>query len=273
MTVVTGCIQQQQFMQSQQTAMQQQQEMLLQIADSVHHNSNHASAYPAARGTSSSSDSTISANRREPTESGAAVQGEMAQQTLASVASSNIVSLLVSQIPEFWGSEEENVHLWVQRVNQIARIHHVQDNLILLAASSKLVKDAQRWYDFQTGSTLESWEKFCEQLVKMFDKRVPFHITMQKIEARKWVHAKETFDQYAINKLALLHRLNLPVEDVINLLIGGISITSLSATASTLPTDSIDHFLSKVRIITKGVVRIEKNSTATNQFPVNKDTL
>ncbi|EFN75027.1 hypothetical protein EAG_01354 [Camponotus floridanus] len=35
------------------------------------------------------------------------------------------VNLLASQIPEFNGSDEDNVRVWVQRVDRVARIHQV----------------------------------------------------------------------------------------------------------------------------------------------------
>lgn len=156
------------------------------------------------------------------------------------------------------GTEKENVQLWVQRVNQIAKVHQVRDNVVLLAASSKLAGEARRWYDYQIGSVLESWEVFSEQLIKMFDQRVPFYVTMQQIEARKWWTNKETFDQYAIDKMSLIQRLNLPEKDIINLLIGSITINSLSATALTLTSETVDQFLSQMRAITKSYTRSDK---------------
>ncbi|XP_025155246.1 uncharacterized protein LOC105182416 [Harpegnathos saltator] len=69
----------------------------------------------------------------------------------------------------------------------------------------------------------------------MFGRRLPFHLMMQQAEARKWLHSKESFDQYAIDKLTLLHGLDLPEMYVIDLLIGGISISSLCATALAIP--------------------------------------
>lgn len=60
---------------------------------------------------------------------------------------------------------------------------------------------------------------------------------MQKIEAKKWHDARESFDQYAIDKLALMHRLNLPVMDRIHLLIGSITQSPLRVTVLSLKTD------------------------------------
>lgn len=45
---------------------------------------------------------------------------------------------------------------------------------------------------------------------------------MREVEARVWLSNKETFRQYAIDKLAIMHSLNLPVPDQINLLIRGV---------------------------------------------------
>lgn len=92
--------------------------------------------------------------------------------------------------------------MWVERVSQIAAIHDASDNVTLLAAPSKYVKDVLRWYEIQTGAVLESWESLRRNLVTMFDRRIPFYIAMQQVEVRKWFHSKETFDQYVIDKMA-----------------------------------------------------------------------
>lgn len=79
----------------------------------------------------------------------------------------------------------------------------------------------------QIGHTLKSWIILKQELIKMFDRKLPFYIVMQKVEARWWNCNKETFDQYTIDKVALIHRLNFPQSDIINLLIGGIIKSSL----------------------------------------------
>ncbi|KMQ89167.1 hypothetical protein RF55_11226 [Lasius niger] len=170
------------------------------------------------------------------------------------------VSLLASQIPEYGGTDEENVQIWTQRVDRVAQIHRASDDVVLLAASGKLTKLAKQWYEMQNGNVLESWADLKRALVQMFDRRISFTAAMQKIETRKWSPAKETFDQYSIEKLALIHRLNLPTADTISLLIGGIPQHSLRATALTLPTHSLDQFLEAMRRITFGMGDFEKKS-------------
>jgi len=65
----------------------------------------------------------------------------------AGTPSGNAVAWLASQIPEFGGAEEDNIQLWTQRVDRVARVHSATDAVTLLAASSKLIKSAKRWYE------------------------------------------------------------------------------------------------------------------------------
>jgi len=107
--------------------------------------------------------------------------------------SANATKWLATQISEFGGQENDNVKLWVRKVDKVARIHGAFDAVTLLAASSKLVKSAKQWYDLQDGPSNESWECLKRELTKMFDKKIPFFKVMQRVEARKWQTAKETF--------------------------------------------------------------------------------
>lgn len=80
-------------------------------------------------------------------------------------------------------------------------MHRASEEVTLLAASSKFTKMAKQWYDMQSGHALESWSVLKQELVKMFDRRVSFTTAMQRIEAGRWNSAKESFDQYAIDKI------------------------------------------------------------------------
>jgi len=182
------------------------------------------------------------------------------------------VTLLAPQIPEFGGTDDENIQIWTQRVDRVAQVHRAPDDVVLLAASGKLVKLAKQWYEMQNGAVLESWAALKRALTQMFDRRVSFTASMQKIEARKWNPSKEPFDQYSIDKLALIHRLNLPTADTINLIIGGIPQHSLRATALTLPTTSLDQFLEAMRRITAGLGDFDKKSPNQNKNNRIKDS-
>jgi len=76
---------------------------------------------------------------------------------------------------------------------------------------------------------------------------------MQKVEARKWNAMKETFDQYAIDKLALIHRLDLLDKDSIQLLAGDILQSSFRATVLSVATNTLDVFFEKMRHITYSI--------------------
>lgn len=53
----------------------------------------------------------------------------------------------------------------------------------------------------QFGAAIKSWIALRNGLVKIFDWKIPFYKAMQKIEARRWNLGKESFDQYAIDKI------------------------------------------------------------------------
>lgn len=142
-----------------------------------------------------------------------------------------------------------NVELWLQKIERIAQIHGVSEEVTFLAATGKLTKSARRWYDMSTGSTFESWMGFKTAITKRFKRRV-FHIAMQKIETRKWIDTKETFQKYAMDKLALMKNLRLPDQASILLLINGIASKALRGTAASLRVETVDKFLEEMFPIT-----------------------
>jgi len=82
------------------------------------------------------------------------------------------VSWLATQIPEFGGTTDESVCQWVRRVDKVAQVHGASDGVILLAASSRLTKNAKKWYDIQTGAVIESWSNLKSDLVKIFERKL-----------------------------------------------------------------------------------------------------
>lgn len=94
--------------------------------------------------------------------------------------------------------------------------------MIYLAASNKLTGAAKKWFDLGTGTMLKLWTGFKDAIIRRFKKKILFHVTLQRVKARKWNFVKEIF-QYALEKLALIFSLNLSTEETIHLLISGIS--------------------------------------------------
>ncbi|KMQ91613.1 hypothetical protein RF55_8496 [Lasius niger] len=199
--------------------------------------------------------------------------GHAEQSAVSTASPAQAVTLLAPQIPEYGGTDKENIHVWTQKVDRVAQVHRAFGDVVLLAASSKLTKMAKQWYEMQSGHVLESWSELKRALTKMFDRRISFKAAMQRIEARKWNSSKESFDQYAIDKLALIHRLDLPSTDTINLIIGGIQHSSLRAKALTLTTHSVDQFLEAMRRITYRVDEFEKKNLNQHKGAKNKDSI
>lgn len=72
---------------------------------------------------------------------------------------------------------------------------------------------------------------------------------LQKVETRKWLHTKELFQSYAIDKLAIMQRLKLSERESIHLLINGINSRALRGTATALPVTTVDQFLDQMHNI------------------------
>lgn len=241
------------------TSFAQQQQLILQQLTRL---TAQAQAEPSVRPgnkVSASPDAVASAASSRPAQDeGSFVYERQRPATINAVQPANAVTLLALQIPEFSGADEENVRVWTQRVDRVAQIHRAPDDVVLLAASSKLTKAARRWYDMESGTALESWNSLREEIVKIFDRKLPYYMSIQCIEAKKWNPAKESFDQYALDKLVLMQRLKLPTSDAINLLISGITKGSLRATALALSAVMVDEFLTKMRRVTEGITDLDK---------------
>lgn len=91
--------------------------------------------------------------------------------------SSNAVKFLSSQIPYFNGTEDDDVELWIEKIETVAELHSLSSVIMLMAVTSKLPKTVRRWFNLSTvpmnhGILLKkklltvSGEKFCS--VKSF---------------------------------------------------------------------------------------------------------
>jgi len=84
---------------------------------------------------------------------------------------------------------------------------------------------------------------------------------------------QKMFNQYVIDKLALMHCLELPIKDVINLLVEGITQSSVRATALSVMTDSIESFLERMRHITEGLMEPERKITTVTELSKLQDSV
>jgi len=91
---------------------------------------------------------------------------------------------------------------------------------------------------------------------------------MQKVESRKWIFSRESFSDYAMDKLAPL---KLPDEDSIQLLINGISSVAIKATVASLKINSLDEFLRDMQHITATCNDVVRKSPTTFKKNKSKD--
>jgi len=182
-----------------------------------------------------------------------------------SSVSSNDVKFLSSQIPQFSGSKEDNVNLWLEKLESVAEIHNFSNRVKLSPATSRLTKTTRHWFDLCTGSVNRSWITFRSALINHFKRKVLYSAVTQKVKSRKWTFSKKSFSDYAMDKLALIAPLKLPDEDSIQLLINRISSIAIKAAVTILKTDSLDEFLKNMQHITATCNDVVKKSSTTSE--------
>lgn len=188
---------------------------------------------------------------------------EMRSDGAAEGVPGNQVAWLASQIPEFEGSADDNVQNWIERVDSVAQVHRASQGVTLLAASSMLKKDAKGWYNYQRAPIISSWSALKNEMTRVFNRELPYDRVLEKVHARKWNPAKESFDRYALSKMALIDRLNVPQKDAIHMLVKGITNFTLKTVTLSMPKTTVNDFLDRMREITEGTADTVSKTAAT----------
>jgi len=105
--------------------------------------------------------------------------------TLASPAIGQVIKTLTSLIPFFGGTEGEIAERWIQKMERLSRIYQATDDVVLLAATSKLNKLTREWFDLDTDDINDSRATFKAALSSRFRSRISALEIMDKVEARK----------------------------------------------------------------------------------------
>jgi len=163
------------------------------------------------------------------------------------------------------------VDLWLKKLESVAEIYNFSNGVKLSAVTSRLTKTVRHWFDLYTGSVNRSWITFRSALISHFKRKVLYSTVMQKVESRKWIFSKESFSDYAMDKLALMVPLKLPDKDSIQLLINGISSLAIKGTAVSLKIDSLDEFLRDMQHITATCNDVVKKSPTIFRKNKSKD--
>lgn len=162
------------------------------------------------------------------------------------ISPAQAVQLLSSQIPSFGGTEDEDVKVWIRRVEVTADIHEVSSKIIYLAATSKLTKLVRKWFDSCPETVLQSWQTFKQAVQQRFERRILWQAIIHKVENREWNYNKESFHEYATDKITLMQSLNLEDQDIIQYLITGIQNRALRSTASVIKVSTVNEFLQEM---------------------------
>lgn len=228
--------QQQQMMQQQ---MMQQQQMTQQFITSFCNQQRYDQQQSYAEGNfvpTRSQDRYFSSQFRNP--------------EISSASTGHAVKFLTSQIPSFGGLEDDDVELWIEKIESVAEIHGLSHVVVLSAATSKLTKTARRWFDLSSGEINRSWFCFKKAILDRFKRKVLVSVLMQKIQARRWNATTESFQDYATDKIALMRSLKLDDSDVIQWLVNGISNFAIKSVAASLHVTSLNQFLREMQHIT-----------------------
>lgn len=102
-----------------------------------------------------------------------------------SAETGNAIKFLKSQIPCFSGTDEDDIELWIEKVEGAANIYDFSQIIILAAATSNLTKIAKEWFDMSSGEVNTSWNIFKKEITDHFQRKVLTSVARRKMEARR----------------------------------------------------------------------------------------
>ncbi|RLU21486.1 hypothetical protein DMN91_005859 [Ooceraea biroi] len=166
-------------------------------------------------------------------------------------------------IPFFAGKEEENVVIWLERISGVARMHRINDEVIVLAAVTQLKDRTLEWYNRQPLESIASWDEFRFQIRRHFEIKESYTTTLARIGQRTWKAHTEKFVDYAEEKLSLMQALALSEKEKIELLADGVKEPGLRRMVLGSWATNIPDFLNYVRRVTEDATLAKKAETNT----------
>ena len=188
----------------------------------------------------------------QPQQSPQTRQRRLEEESPAATAQST--KFLASQIPVFGALEDEDVELWVEKIESVANMHNLSQVVMFSAATTRLVKTARRWFDISTGDINRSWLSFRTAILDRFKRNISRETLKARAEARRWNSAVETFSDYAMEKQALMRSLKLEDEEAIQMLIRGINEPYIRCSATVIRADTLNQFLREMQLLTANCV-------------------
>lgn len=86
------------------------------------------------------------------------------ESVVSSVSTGQTIKILATQLPDFGRTEDEDVDIWLQKIESVANIHGVSQE-VTLVVTNKLVKQAHCWFDLCTESINRSWPCFKDTVI------------------------------------------------------------------------------------------------------------
>ncbi|XP_029168381.1 uncharacterized protein LOC114939502 isoform X2 [Nylanderia fulva] len=91
-------------------------------------------------------------------------------------ATAQSIKFLTNSISSFGGTEDEDISLWLEKIETIADNYGLSPIVRLSAATSKLNKVARRWMDLSPGNINKSWDTFKDAIIRRFKRRILFNV-------------------------------------------------------------------------------------------------
>lgn len=103
-------------------------------------------------------------------------------------------SELSALLPEFNGNNQD-VDMWIERVDSVQRVYQVSDTIVQLVAVGKLEGTAKNWYLSKVEYVAMSWIELRKEMRKYFTTRSNKIVLRRNFEAKRW-RRKEKFVEY-----------------------------------------------------------------------------
>lgn len=158
-------------------------------------------------------------------------------------------SELSAILPEFTGHDQDVV-LWLQKIDSVKNVYLVENKIIKLVAVGKLTGIAKDWYHSKVEHITMEWDVFKEELKRIFSNRPDKIALRRKFEARTWKKS-ERFVDYFHNKIKLGNNAGISDSEMLDYVIDGFDDKILQSQARMQNFTSLEVLLQTMSSITE----------------------
>lgn len=154
------------------------------------------------------------------------------------------------QIPVYGKNTDDDVEVWLARVDEIKKAYEVSDPIIKVLATKQLNGRARDWYDYTEGTIAMEWEELKIAMTRMFASHESHVSLIRKMESRVWKPG-EKFSTYLFDKLKLMNKLRLQEQDKIQYIIQGVHDYVLKTQLLASKSNTVNELLELATLITE----------------------